>query len=104
MRPSCKNWGFLRLLTNRHVMAEDVKSFRDAWRIYDALLADPRVAYHIEPDGMEAPFRKLTDICQASPNLLTDAYLAAFARALQLRATLDTAFRAFQNVESLVLC
>ena len=41
--------GFLRLLTNRHVMGDEVLSPNDTWRAYRALRADRRIGYLSEP-------------------------------------------------------
>ena len=37
--------GFLRLLTNRHVMQEEVMSPDQAWAAYQALRSDRRIGY-----------------------------------------------------------
>lgn len=37
--------GFLRLLTNQKVMAEDTLDPKPAWRVYDGLRADSRVVF-----------------------------------------------------------
>ena len=41
--------GFLRLLTNRHVMQEEVVSPDQAWETYQALRSDRRIRYLAEP-------------------------------------------------------
>lgn len=51
----------------------------DAWRAYDALIADPKVAYMDEPDGIELKLRSFTQAATFSPKVWNDAYLAAFA-------------------------
>jgi toxin-antitoxin system PIN domain toxin len=40
--------GLLRLLTNQHVMGEDVLAPRQAWLVYDAWRMDPRVDFLAE--------------------------------------------------------
>jgi hypothetical protein len=52
--------GFLRLLTNSHVMKEEVLLPDGAWRAYRAMRSDRRAAWLFEPagfseDGWEAP-------------------------------------------------
>jgi toxin-antitoxin system PIN domain toxin len=45
--------GFLRLLTNKHVMGEEVLSPSDAWQAYRALRADRRIGYLSEPAELQ---------------------------------------------------
>ncbi len=52
--------GFLRLLINPAVMGRDVRSGREAWRLYDELAAHDRVSFVSEPEGFEREFRELT--------------------------------------------
>ena len=71
--------GFLRLITNRHVMGEDVVMQKEAWQVYQNLSRDQRVTFLHEPSGIEDEWRRLTQGGSASTNTWTDAYLAAFA-------------------------
>jgi hypothetical protein len=71
--------GFLRLLTNQHVMGEDVLLPRQAWLVYDAWRMDPRVDLLAEPSGFNERWRELGERIAGGPNAWTDAYLAAFA-------------------------
>lgn len=73
--------GMLRLLTNQTVMGTEVLSSSRAWQVYRTMLADERVQFAPEPFSMEQEWRKLTSQSTPSPNVWTDAYLAAFARA-----------------------
>src|SRR5262249_28757766 len=41
----------LRLVSNPAVMQSDVVSRREAWDVFDRLMADPRVRFLDEPDG-----------------------------------------------------
>ncbi len=77
---------FLRLLTHPVVMQEDVKTQREAWEVYDRLMADPRTACYPEgdPEAVENEFRELAATGQFAPQQWPDAYLAAFARAEDL--------------------
>lgn len=85
--------GFLRLLTNRHVMGEDVLSPTEAWRVYDELRMDSRVVFLSEGAGFAEPWRKLGQRIAGGPNAWTDAYLAAFAAHAKATAvTLDRKF------------
>ena len=71
--------GFLRLANNPKVFPNDAVTTNAAWRLYDTMLGDPRVAFADEPIGLETVWRRLTDGRQFSPKLWNDAYLAAFA-------------------------
>ena len=71
--------GFLRLLTNQRVMAENVVRPARAWEIYDALFEDSRIGFVAEPPGLEASWRAAVRHSHTGPNFWTDAYLAAFA-------------------------
>ena len=71
--------GLLRLLTNQHVMGEDVLAPRPAWLIYDAWRMDPRVDFLAEPPGLSERWRELGERIAGGTNAWTDAYLASFA-------------------------
>ena len=45
--------GFLRLLTNRHVMDHNAMSPSAAWQAYDGLLRNTRISFAIEPPNVE---------------------------------------------------
>jgi toxin-antitoxin system PIN domain toxin len=90
----------LRLLCHPVVMGEDVCTQAQAWAVYDAILGDERFSFYPEPEGVELLLRMYTQSGLASPNLLPDAYLAAFARAANLRlATFDKGFRQFEGLQ-----
>jgi toxin-antitoxin system PIN domain toxin len=74
--------GLLRLLTHPSVMGEDVRSQKESWLIYDSLLRDDRVSFHMEaePEQIESVFRRLTSGGRSLSQQWPDAYLAAFAR------------------------
>jgi hypothetical protein len=81
----------LRLVTNPAVMAADVVTRSEAWRIVDMLWSDERVLWAEEPDDLEAMFRAISARSDMSHKLWTDDYLAAFAQACGASlATLDT--------------
>jgi len=73
--------GLLRLLTHPSVMGEDVRSQKESWLIYDSLLRDDRVSFHMEaePEQIESVFRRLTSGGRSLSQQWPDAYLAAFA-------------------------
>jgi toxin-antitoxin system PIN domain toxin len=80
--------GFLRLLTNKHVMQEEVMRPDEAWQAYRVLRSDRRIAYFAEPKDLPETWQAFTAGPLSSPNLWTDAYLCAFANAA--RCTLVT--------------
>ena len=88
--------GFLRLLTNGHVMGNDVLSPSQAWRIYDKWRTDGRVIFLSEPAGFSGAWRQLGDQVSGGPNAWTDAYLAAFAG--ESNATVVTLDRTFRSL------
>ena len=96
--------GYLRLLTNPHVMGESVRTQRQAWEAYNALLSDVRIDFLQEVVGLESHFRALTQAASHSPNTWGDAYLGAFARASGLTiVSLDGVFRTMPGVDAIIL-
>jgi toxin-antitoxin system PIN domain toxin len=98
--------GFLRLLTHPAVMADEVKTQREAWKAYDRLTADPRVVFYSELDieAVEDEFRRLTMTVRSTPQQWPDAYLTAFARAGDLiLVTLDRALSKLAGPDALLL-
>src|SRR5713226_509068 len=47
--------GFLRLLTNKHVMQEEVMRPDEAWQAYRVLRLDRRIGYLSEPNELSDP-------------------------------------------------
>ncbi|HZY62902.1 MAG TPA: TA system VapC family ribonuclease toxin [Edaphobacter sp.] len=80
--------GLLRLLTTGIVMGDDVRTQRQAWRIYDTFLADGGARFMHEPRTLEESFRKLSRSVSASPKEWADSYLTSFA--IETGATLVT--------------
>jgi uncharacterized protein len=76
--------GLLRLLSNESAMGEDVLTQAQAWKAFDALVADPNNRMIDEPAGIDPRFRELTNSRTASTRQWADGYLAAFAEAAQL--------------------
>jgi hypothetical protein len=84
--------GLLRLLTLDAVMGVDALGQRDAWAVYDSLARDPRVSRSGEPEGLDPVWRGLTLAPGRRSRQWTDAYLAAFSAAAELRlVTFDRA-------------
>jgi len=91
--------GFLRLATNPSALGKEAVSLLQAWEKYDALLTDPRVVFSEEPAGIETHWRAYTRRRTFSPNLWSDAYLAAFAKAASLElVTFDKGFAQFKGL------
>ena len=82
----------LRLLTTATAMNGKPLDMDAAWRAYDRLYEDDRVAFCPEPPGVERHFREYASGRVAAPKLWADAWLLAVARAYE--ATLITFDRA----------
>ncbi len=86
----------LRHLTNRAILKESVQSQREAWGSLDALLADERVIFLGEPEGLDGVFRGFAAAEVPAHTRWSDDFLAAFAVAMTLcMATFDRDFRRF---------
>ena len=86
--------GFLRLISNPKVMAEDTVSRRDAWRIYERLSRDHRVFFSPEQPELEKAWKRYSLSVLSGPNLWTGGYLAAFAKVRSWRlVSFDKDFR-----------
>ena len=95
---------FLWHLTNRTVMGEQVLAPSAAWKRRGEFLALPEVRCLSEPAGLDEQLGRFCGLGRASPNLWTDAYLAAFAKCAGLRlVTFDHAFSRFEELELLTL-
>ena len=55
-------------------------TMRDAWRVYDRLFEDERVALIPERAAVETRFRDYSDGAIVSPKQWADAWLLAFAQ------------------------
>jgi len=96
--------GFLRLLTNKHVMQEEAMNPSEAWQAYREMRADRRIAYLAEPAGLLENWDAFTGTELSSPNLWTDAYLCAFVYAAGLiLVTFDAKIPTREGVKCLVL-
>jgi uncharacterized protein len=96
--------GFLRLASNPVAMGPAAVTLADAWRAYDAFLADPNIAFIEEPPGVEVAWRFHTQNSMFSPKVWNDAYLAALAEVSGYEVvTFDHGFSQFKNVRSTIL-
>jgi hypothetical protein len=96
--------GFLRLVTNRHVMQEEVMTPDEAWQAYRLLRSDRRIGYLVEPNELPETWQAFTAGSLTSPNLWTDAYLCALAHAARLTlVTFDAKIPTRDDVSCLLL-
>lgn len=75
----------LRLLTTQSVMKTDVKTMKQAWRVWSQIWVDDRIAFLDEPAGLDQEFQARSSAGTASPKIWADAYLSAFAAVAGLR-------------------
>lgn len=95
---------FLRLLTNKTIMRDDVLAPAGARRKCHEFLALPEVQWLGEPVGLEELWWSFSELGRTSQNLWTDAYLAAFAKCAALRlVTFDRDFTRFPSLDTLLL-
>ena len=89
--------GTLRLLTNRAVMGSGVLSPESAWDSLATLTDDARsVVRDDSPTGLNVVWLRLVRDREPTPNLWTDAWLAAYAEALDCdMVTFDKGYRSF---------
>lgn len=96
--------GFLRLATNPKAFREATATLVQAWRMYDAFVADPRVICADEPDELEVFWREYTRRRAFSPKVWNDAYLAAFARAAGFEVvSFDQGFKQYRKLKRTIL-
>ena len=96
--------GLLRMLNNPVVMGADVQSGSEAWKTWDALLADQRFRFDDEAEGFEIHFRGMSGSFAHQPKRWQNAYLAAFALAADAElVTFDSNFRSFAGLRHRVL-
>jgi hypothetical protein len=85
----------LRLLTTEAIMGQDTKTMSEAWRVWDRVWADTRIAFLPEPDDLEKEFRSRSRLSSRSAKVWADAYLLAFASVAGLKfVTFDRALKA----------
>jgi toxin-antitoxin system PIN domain toxin len=96
--------GFLRLITNRHVMGTDTVTQKEAWLVYQKLSKDSRVFFLPEPSTIEDEWWRLTQGVSASTNTWTDAYLAAFVSLRNLKIiSFDSDFEKITGINATIL-
>jgi toxin-antitoxin system PIN domain toxin len=91
----------LRLLTNRVAMNGTPVRPDDALKAWNKLSDDPR-SFHIdvEPADHETRFVSLVSSREPSPNLWTDAWLAALSMSLDYElTTFDRGFKSFRGLK-----
>ena len=94
----------LRHLTNKTIMGEHCLSPRAAWKMCSDFLVLREVKLLQEPPGLTEQWGHYCDLGRTSPNLWTDAYLAAFAKCAGLRlVSFDSGFSAFPGLQVLTL-
>lgn len=93
--------GLLRLLTNARAMENEPVNPDEALAAWDAIEADERTFDIGNPTGTcEVCFRRNVTGRRPTPNLWTDALLAAWAEAANYKLTsFDGGFRSFPNLE-----
>ena len=92
--------GVLRLLCTAQVMGPDVLQPRAAVGSLEVLESDERVVLLHEPDALDAALKRLVAACATTPNLWTDAYLAAFASVAGLKlVSFDRGFSKFTGFD-----
>ena len=96
--------GFLRLSCNSTVMAGQPLTVAEAWDAYWAFRSIPEVSLFSEPLDCERQLETWATSGVFTPKLWTDAYLAAFAFAGDLRlVTFDADFERFDGLDTLRL-
>ncbi len=99
--------GLVRLLTTAEVMAGygiPPLTNREAWDVVDKFMADERITFANEPEGVEEAWKAFAIRENNSPKLWMDAWLAAFAlRSGFQMVTTDKAFSQFNGLELLVV-
>jgi toxin-antitoxin system PIN domain toxin len=96
--------GALRLLCTAQVMGPDVLQPGAALEAMEMLETDERMVLLHEPDGLDAALKTLVAARATTPNLWSDAYLAAFATVAGLKlVSFDRGFSKFIGFDFLLL-
>ncbi len=92
--------GLLRLLCNRRVMGASVQAPEAAWDAVEQLRNDPRMTCLTDtPTGHDDHWRANVTGREPTPNVWTDAWLAALAQTLDKElVSFDRGFRAYRNL------
>ncbi len=92
--------GVLRLLCTPQIMGADVLTPRAAIEAFGVLEDDERIVFAAEPEGVDGVLKRLVARCATTPNLWSDAYLAAFAKQAGLRlVSFDRGFAKFLGLD-----
>ena len=95
---------YLRLLTVKEWMKEDVCTNDEAMNAYAKLTSDPRIQFAEEPPDLETQWLAYARSAVPSPKRWMDAYLAAFARRARMSiVTFDRGFLTFPDLDLIVL-
>ncbi len=95
---------FLRHIANQAILGSQVLAPSAAWKKLKQFHALPEVQRLTEPATLDERLARFCDTGRTSPNLWTDAYLAAFAESGGLRlVTFDRGFTRFSGLDLLVL-
>lgn len=88
--------GVLRLLCTPQIMGPDVLTPKAAIEAFGALEDDERIVFAAEPEGVDDVLKRFVARCATTPNLWSDAYLAAFAKQAGLKLiSFDRGFAKF---------
>lgn len=94
----------LRHLTNRTIMQTGVLTVEEAWDGLDSLRGRAGVIWLEEPSGVERLWRAQMTANTPAPGAWTDAYLAAFAIAHNVRlVSFDRGFARFPDLRVEIL-
>lgn len=81
-------------------MRDAVLTATDGWNLLERLCQDQRVEFLLEPPGIEVIIPSLFRYPVPTPQLVGDAYLAAFAIASnRTLVTLDAGFRQYRGLD-----
>ena len=94
----------VRLLGTDRAMGGKALPASEAWALVQQLQEDERVVFLPEPRGLDAAVPALFRYRVPTPNLVNDAYLAAFALTARLRLiTRDRGFLQFRGLDVEIL-
>jgi toxin-antitoxin system PIN domain toxin len=92
--------GLVRLMGNRTVMGGKAISASAAWDLIVGLMEDERVEFAAEPALIDTVLPKMFRYSEPTNRLVSDAYLAAFSIAAQMRlVTFDKGFEQFREID-----
>ncbi len=92
------------MATNPKINPLQTQTLNQAWAVYDSIMLSPKIAFAVEPNGLEAFWRQWTQLVTFSLNVWNDAYLAAFCMAGNFElVTFDKGFSQFKNLRLTIL-